>query len=255
MDHNTRSMQPTRILLVDDDAAFCDQASAYLAQHGCNVLALTDPLGLPEALAEFRPQLVLLDQRLGVVSGTEVLKTLRNGTTTPCIIITGCSDPLDRIVNLELGADDEVEKSMAPRELIARIRGVLRRSGLHEDSAFDVGRAVPAYDGMRGALPAAARSGWRFDTGRRLLLRPDGSNCDLTTAEYETFRVLHDALGETVARSELSLRVFHRPWRANDRGVDTVIKKLRQKIERDTSDPQCIKTVRQVGYVFVGFPD
>jgi DNA-binding response OmpR family regulator len=254
MAHSALTMEPARILLVDDDAAFCDQASAYLAQHGCSVLALTDPFGLPAALAEFKPQLVLLDQRLGGVSGTEVLKKLRDGTTTPCIIITGCSDPLDRIVNLELGADDEVEKSIAPRELIARIRGVLRRSGLNEQAAFDFGQAAPMHDAIRGAVTTTARHRWRFDTGRRLLLRPDGSNCSLTTAEYETFRVLHDAMGQTVARAELSLRVFKRPWRANDRGVDTVIKKLRYKIEPDTSDPQCIKTVRQVGYVFVGFP-
>ncbi|SFL09751.1 response regulator [Falsiroseomonas stagni] len=251
MVHNALAMEPTRILLVDDDAAFCDQASAYLAQHGCSVLALTDPFGLPGALEAFRPQLVLLDQRLGTVSGTEVLKKLRDGGNTPCIIITGCSDPFDRIVNLELGADDEVEKSIAPRELIARIRGVLRRSG-PAGEAPSGSSAQP--DATQRAVSAAGRSGWHFDTGRRMLLRPDGSNCGLTTAEYETFRVLHDAMGQTVARAELSLRVFQRPWRANDRGVDTVIKKLRHKIEPDSADPQCIKTVRQIGYVFVGFP-
>lgn len=231
----------TRILLVDDDAGFADQLSAYLSMQGFETHCLLDVSRFVQTLDSFAPDLVILDQRLGVVTGTELLKYMRERSDVPCIILTGHSDPLDRIVNLEFGADDEVHKSVAPREVLARIRSVLRRA-----------RGPVSPPRTPGAF--AAGPGWRLDKGRRSLLMADGRPCPLTTAEYETLALLHDNSGSPVSRDAISLHVFRRPWREGDRAVDTVIKKLRRKIEPKPEEPESIKTVRQLGYVFVAFP-
>lgn len=232
----------TRILLVDDDGIFAEQLSAYLSQHGFDTRCLLDVAQFADVFASHAPGLVILDQRLGTVTGTDLLKYMRERSDVPCIILTGHSDPLDRIVNLEVGADDEVHKSVAPREILARIRSVLRRVR---------GQPLPAR-----ALPVtAAATGWRLDKARRRLSKGDGQPCPLTTAEYETLVLLHDNMGSPVSRDAISQHVFRRPWREGDRAVDTVIKKLRRKIEPKPEEPESIKTVRQLGYVFVAFPD
>ncbi len=233
--------QRTRLLLVDDDAVFASQLSAYLVQHGFSTRCLTEVSAFAEVLASYAPALVILDQRLGDVTGTEVLKYLRERSDVPCIILTGCSDPFDRIVNLEVGADDEVQKSVAPREVLARIRSVLRRAS---------GKVL-----SESARPPIKREhGWRLDKGRRAVFAADGQPCALTTAEYETLVLLHDNKSSPVSRDFISRHVFRRPWREGDRAVDTVIKKLRRKIEPKPDEPESIKTVRQLGYVFVDFP-
>lgn len=227
-----------RVLILDDDASYGATLAAYLAEHGLLATVVTEPARLEEALRDAAPDIVLLDQRLGETTGTQILMRLRAASSIPCIIVTGFSEPTDRIINLELGADDEVSKSASPRELLARIRTVLRRYGM-------AGRAPQG--------PAADAGGWTFSTERRELLRPDGRRCHLTTAEYETFRVLHEAAGRPVSRHQLSLAVFRRTFEPSDRAVDTVIRKLRRKLN-DWPNPQVIKTVRPLGYVFTGFP-
>lgn len=230
-----------RVLIVDDDCAFADVLGAYLEKQGCVVSAIADPAKCGEALRDAVPEIILLDQRFSGSTGTDLLRQIRATGDVPVIMVTGLSDPFDRIVNLEIGADDEVEKTIAPRELLARMRGVLRRSRL---------APVP-----QGRVEATCNPGqWTLDTARRVLLRPDGTTCRLTTAEYEMLGCLHASQGVPVNRGVLSETVFKRPFRVGDRGVDSVIKKLRRKIEISPEDPQSIKSVRPLGYVFVGFP-
>ncbi|MCZ8150586.1 MAG: response regulator, partial [Roseomonas sp.] len=125
----TRSTETAqRILLFDDDPAYCGEMSRYLESYGFAVTTVLNAADFADRLAAEMPDLILLDQRLGDRTGTDVLRGLRAQTDTPCIIVTGEPDPLDRVVNLELGADDEVDKSVWPRELLARIRAVLRRA-------------------------------------------------------------------------------------------------------------------------------
>lgn len=236
-----------RILMLDDDKAYCDQLSAYLGLHGFTVIPALTASEFEEKLGVTNPDLILLDQRLGETTGTEVLKRIRGNTTVPCIIVTGLSDTMDRIINLEIGADDEIDKAVEPRELLARIRAVLRR-GARRDAAPAVG--APA---VSAAAPAPSASGWRFSAATRELRRPDGSLCHLTSAEFEVLRLLHDSTGVPVARTVLSEKVFGRSYEVGDRAVDTVVKKLRQKIQPD-GEPTFIQSVRPVGYVFVGFP-
>lgn len=232
-------MSPTspRILVVDDDPDFAQLLGDYLGLHGCTVQAAQDEAGLRTAVDSFTPDLVLLDQRLGHVSGTDVLRGLRAVSDVPCIIVTGASETMDRIVNLEIGADDEIEKSITPREMLARIRSVLRRRRREGDP--------PAEQ---------ARPSWHLDTERRVLRRPGGAICALTNAEFETLQMLHAAKGNPVSRAELCRHVFGRPFRVGDRAVDTIVKNLRRKIEPEASEFVSIQAVRTFGYVFVGFP-
>jgi DNA-binding response OmpR family regulator len=230
------------ILILDDDLAYCDAMSAYLEAHGCRVAAIQDPAGLDAALSATATDLLLLDQRLGSTTGTDVLLRIRAVTNLPCIVVTGQSDATDRIVNLEIGADDEVEKTVPPREMLARIRSVLRR---HRGAAPALAAAAP---------PRSASNGWHFSLARRELQRPDGTLCPLTTAEFETLRVLYEANGAPVTRAELCMQVFRRPMDPTDRAVDTAVRKLRQKLDTENGS-RVIKTVRSVGYMFAGFLD
>ena len=231
-----------QILLLDDDADYCAQLSSYLEAYGFNVSTAQTRSGFNAQLAEAEPDLIILDQRLGETTATDVLRALRTHHDTPCIVISGAADPFERVVNLELGADDEVGKSIAPRELLARIRALLRRSRILEQ-----GR--PAAH----AEPEPAGGGWSLSLERRELWRADGRTCPLTTAEFELLRILVERRGEPISRQELMLAVFRRPWKADDRAVDTVVRKLRRKISGDHGDGG-IKTVRPTGYIFVGFP-
>lgn len=230
------------IILVDDDPAYCAEIRDYLELNGCTVNTLHQPELLEAMLAAHTPDLLLLDKCLGTTTGTELLRQIRDHADIPCIIITGQSDFLDRIVNLELGADDEVDKSVPPRELLARIRTVLRR---HK-------RAAAPRNGDSRPKSRAATGQWRFAAAERELLRPDGTVCHLTSAEFETLRLLAAATGSPVSRSTLCEQVFRRSLTPGDRAVDTVVRKIREKI-RHANGPDVIKTVRHVGYVFVGF--
>lgn len=232
-----------QILLLDDDAEYCAQLSSYLEAYGFNVSTAQTRSGFHAQLAEAEPDLIILDQRLGDTTATDVLRALRAHHDTPCIIISGAADPFERVVNLELGADDEVGKSIAPRELLARIRALLRRARVAEQCR----PATPAEADLSGG-------GWALSRERRELWRADGRTCSLTTAEFELLRILVDRRGQAVSRQELMLAVFRRPWKADDRAVDTVVRKLRRKIAGDHGDGG-IKTVRPTGYVFVGFPN
>lgn len=232
-----------KILLLDDDADYCAQLSSYLEAYGFSVSTAQSRASFHAQLAEAAPDLIILDQRLGDTTATDVLRALRARYDTPCIVISGAADPFERVVNLELGADDEVGKSVAPRELLARIRALLRRArGLNQI------RPAPRAE----ADPSAG--GWVLSRDRRELWRADGRTCLLTTAEFELLRTLVDRRGQAVSRQELMLAVFRRPWKADDRAVDTVVRKLRRKISGDHGDGG-IKTVRPTGYVFVGFPN
>ena len=231
-----------QILLLDDDVDYCAQLASYLEAYGFNVSTAQTRSGFNAQLAEAEPDLIILDQRLGETTATDVLRALRAHHDTPCIVISGAADPFERVVNLELGADDEVGKSIAPRELLARIRALLRRARVQQQGRS----AAPAE-------PEPTGGGWLLSLERRELWRADGRTCPLTTAEFELLRILVERRGEPISRQELMLAVFRRPWKADDRAVDTVVRKLRRKISGDHGDGG-IKTVRPTGYIFVGFP-
>ncbi len=185
----------------------------------------------------------MLDLWLGSENGFDVLRRLRQIGGTPCIMVTAQDEVTDMIVGLELGADDYMVKPVNMRELLARIRALIRRSGPGNDSG---GQPLPQPSNDTGA-------NWKFDPMRRNLSAPDGTPVPLTTAECDLLIELVSKEGQPQTRDELCRRVFNREWSPYDRGLDGIIVKLRRKLEPNPDNPLVIKTVRGRGYVFTGF--
>lgn len=223
------------VILVDDDPDFCEELTLFLEGHGVRCTSLGDPAALMPLLDELNPDLLLLDQRLGVVSGMDVLRQVRTVSSVPCVFLTGMQDPIDRILGLELGADDYIHKTAMPREILARIRAVLRRSRVSQPSS------------------APAQRSWDFQPAARELYRPDGSRCHLTSSEFALLNALIEASGEPLSRETLTERVFDRPYRMGDRAIDGLVVRLRRKLEPNPDEPTVIKSARQQGYLFSGF--
>ncbi len=229
----------TTVLLVDDDPEFSEELALFLESHGLLCHTVVDPAAVLELLDNLKPHLLLLDQRLGPVNGMDVLRAVRMRSDIPCVMLTGVTDPVDRILGLELGADDYVNKTALPREVLARIRAVLRRA-----------RPEPA------AVPLAqeASGGWDLRIAERELYRPDGTRCHLTSAEFSLLNALATAAGAPQGREALTERVFDRPYRPGDRAIDSLVVRLRRKLEPDPEQPVVIISARQQGYLFAGFP-
>lgn len=233
------------VLLVDDDVAFAEELALYLREHGFATVVAADAVQAAAALQGTPVDLVLLDQKLGGESGIDVLRRIRAFSSVPCIILTGAGDQIERIVALEVGADDYLTKGTQGREIVARARALLRRA------SPQMPRETPSPS-ETGRPPSG---GWCLSEQRRELYRPDGTPCDLTTAEFEVLRLLVKAQGVPLAREEICRLAFNRPYRVGDRGVDMVVVKLRRKLEQNPHDPEVLKAVRPYGYVFTGFPE
>lgn len=154
------------------------------------------------------------------------------------MILTGLDDPVDRILGLELGADDYIQKTAMPREILARIRAVLRR-------------VRPA---AAAAAAAPQANDWELRAPEHELYRPDGVPCRLTFAEFALLNALVSARGEPISRDVLTEQVFDRPYRPGDRAIDSLIVRVRRKLEPDPEQPVVIKSARQQGYLFTAFP-
>ena len=237
-----------RLAILDDEPAFAEQLARYLASHGMTVDIHTEPETLLAALHAAPPDLIILDQLLGSTTGLDVLRRIRMLRDVPCIMLTGLADHIDRVVGLESGADDYISKAATPREIVARVRAVLRRT---QDQLAPEPQAARAAAG-RTAGGSAAGPRWLFLPHRRELRRPDGTEVALTTAEFELLRVLHAASGAAVGRDDLYANVLRRAYRAEDRSIDNLVAKLRRKID-EPGAPSRIKAVRPVGYAFTGF--
>ena len=231
-----------RLLIVDDDSEIRAELSAYLSAHFFWVQTAANGAEAERCLAERAFDIVLLDLWLGNENGFDVLRRLRQTRNTPCIMVTAQDEATDKVVGLELGADDYLVKPVNLRELLARIRALIRRSGGGESTAPSLSPA----DGD-GAM------NWKFDPMRRSLRAPDGTPVPLTTAECDVLIELVSREGQPQTRDELCRRVFNREWNPYDRGLDGIIVKLRRKLEPNPDNPLVIKTVRGRGYVFTGF--
>lgn len=224
------------ILLVEDDVEISRLVSRYLRGHDFRISALPDGRQLCRAIEDSHIDLVLLDIMLPGEDGLSLCRRLRARSSVPIIILTAKGDELDRIVGLEMGADDYLSKPFNPRELLARIRAVLRR--------------------VKAAAPAATRTryltflGWQVDCLVRELKDPEGTRITLTGAEFGLLQVLCERAGRVLSREQLLDLTQARSAGAVGRGVDVLISRLRRKIERDPHDPMVIKTVRSGGYLF-----
>ncbi len=235
---------PVRVLIVDDEADVRALLRAGLEPEGFTVSEAKDGAGLMAQLEAQPVDLITLDVRLSGEDGFTLAREVRAKHNVPIVMISGKGDMIDRVVGLELGADDYIAKPFHMREVLARIRAVLRRY------------AGPGPEPAR-APAAAERSnrytfdGWTLDAGRRELKTPEGALCELTTAEFNLLAVLIERPGRVLSRDELMDLLKGHDWTPLDRSIDGLVARLRKKIERGEC-PQLVKTVRGVGYVFAG---
>ena len=224
-----------RILVVDDDQDLLDLICPYLEKAGFQTLSALDASAMRKVLAEEQVDLVVLDLGLPDAEGFALLREFRRSYDLPVVLLTGKSHPVDRVVGLELGADDYIGKPFELRELVARIRSVLRRS--KGPAASKPGPKIKVFDG------------WRFDEVHRELRSPSRELVELTGAEFELLRELINSAQEPVSRNQLLNAVRARDWMPHDRSIDVSISRLRKKLEQDPAQPALIKTVRNVGYI------
>lgn len=226
-------MREHPILVVDDEPMVREVLSRYLVMDGFEVVAASDGEEALDLFTGSEPALVLLDLMLPKVDGYEVFRRIRDqGSGTPVIMLTARGEEMDRIVGLELGADDYVAKPFSPREVVARVRAVLRRSGADPSAAsiLDLGRI-------------------RIDTGRREVL-VDGSPVRLTRTEFDLLVFLASRPGTTFTRAQLLEGVWDFAWDGDSATVTVHVRRIREKVELDPSTPRHLLTVWGVGYRF-----
>lgn len=229
------------ILVVDDDREIRDLLSRFLARHGYRVTTASDGRAMQKVLADASIDLVILDVMLPGEDGLSLCRGLRAFSSVPIVMLTAVGEDVDRIVGLEMGADDYVPKPFNPRELLARIRAVLRRAG-------------GAGGGLSGSRRAEAAvltfRSWRLDLDRRELTAPDGTLVPLSGGEFGLLAALALHPQRVLSRDQLLDLARGRGANAFDRSIDVQISRLRRKIEEDPRAPALIKTVRGGGYMF-----
>jgi two-component system OmpR family response regulator len=225
------------ILLVEDDPEIARMLVRFLGQNEMRVTAVTNGRAMFRAFDDGQIDLVLLDLMLPGEGGLALCARLRADSRVPVVIVTAKGDEVDRIVGLEIGADDYVAKPFNPRELLARIRAVLRRTA-----------AVAGTDASSGRVFGFA--GWQVDTAQRLVTNPEGVRVMLTSAEFDLLSVFCERPRRVLSRDQLLDLTHGRAGGPFDRSIDVLVSRLRQKIERVPKEPGFIQTVRNAGYLF-----
>ena len=227
-----------RILIVDDDLDLCELLSRYLRGEGLEVETANDGnLGVERALSGDYA-LVVLDVMLPGLNGFEALSRIRSKSSLPVLMLTARGDDVDRIVGLEMGADDYLQKPFNPRELIARIRAVLRRTG------------AASGELIATASPERFSAGdVELDKGTRVVTR-GGEQLPLTTVEFDLLEALIRAAGRIVSREDLVKSILGRNFTPYDRSIDTHVSNLRKKLGHYSDGVERIKTIRGVGYIY-----
>ena len=243
-------MKPTAsLLVVDDDASVRDMLAEYLGTHGFAVRTAADGTAMRAAIEAELPDLVLLDLRLPGEDGLTLARFLREHYDVGIVMVTGSADVIDRVVGLELGADDYIGKPFDPRELLARVKSVLRRMQARPQEEAVAAAGNPA------TVPARQRFG-RCEielASRRLFdLDADRAEVPMTAMEYELIRVFLANPNRVLSRDQLLMHTRNREWEPFDRSIDIRIGRLRRKVEPDPAgEPRCIRTVRNGGYMYV----
>lgn len=226
------------ILIVDDHREIRELVGRTLSREGFRVSAAADGKAMRKVLADGRIDLILLDLMLPGEDGLSLCRTIRAESTVPIIMLTAKGEEVDRVIGLEMGADDYLPKPFGSRELIARIRAVLRRSRMEPV------RPEPEQRPKRYRFDR-----WTLDTERRELLREDGVTVPLSTGEYELLLALVERPQRVLTRDQLLDLTRGRAAAAFDRSIDTQVSRLRRKLERDPAEPQVIKTIWGGGYM------
>ncbi len=232
---------PTPLLMIEDDARLAQMVSDYLGQSGFAVTHAPDGEQGLEQLPLVQPELVILDLMMPGIDGLEVCRRIRalpgDAARVPIIMLTAKGDPMDRIIGLELGADDYLPKPFEPRELLARMRAVMRRRG--EGAPGSVQRTTPV---MRFGSLEIDRDARAVTVG--------GNACELTSYQFDLLVAMAERAGRVLTRDQIMEAVRGRELEAFDRSIDVHIGRIRNAIEADSKEPKRILTVRGVGYVF-----
>jgi DNA-binding response OmpR family regulator len=231
------------ILVADDLPQAAAAVAVALRHHGMQVVLAQDVFEVFAALQAEPVSAMLMSHALGPIDAVALLPQLRRATGAPILVQSPQTTEADRILALELGADDVLMRGVSGRELVARLRAALRRPHRF---------ALPPLVTPPAVQDAAETRPWRLAHAERRLYRPDGSMVRLTSAEFDLLATLAERPGEIHSRDALTRAVFRRPWRANDRAIDNVVVRLRAKLGADLGEG-CIVTARQRGYAFAGF--
>jgi len=233
-----------RLLIVDDDPSVRAMLREYLEDHAFRVAEAGSGAQMRESIERELPDAVLLDVRLPGEDGLSLARYLREHYDLGIIMVTASGDVIDRVVGLELGADDYIAKPFDPRELLARVKSVLRRL-----------QAKPPAQAPVPAAPTAARQRFgrcELDIDARRLFESGGVEVAMTAMEYELLRVFLSNPNRVLSRDQLLMHTRNREWEPFDRSIDIRIGRLRRKIEPEPAgEPRCIRTVRNAGYMFV----
>ncbi len=226
------------LLVVDDDREIRDLVARFLGKHGYRVSVARDGQEMFRALQDSRIDLIVLDLMLPGEDGLSLTRRLRATSRTPIVMLTAMGEETDRIVGLEMGADDYLPKPFGPRELLARIKAVLRRaSGVGEVPSAAAGKVL-------------AFEGWELDLARRELRGPGGVLVQLSAGEFDLLVAFAEHPRRVLSRDQLLDLARGRAAAPFDRSVDVQVGRLRRKIEPDPKEPALIKTVRGGGYLF-----
>jgi two-component system OmpR family response regulator len=226
------------ILIVDDQQEICDVVQEYLTGEGYRVSAAHDGSGMRRVLAQGHVDLVILDLMLPGEDGLTLARSLRSESGIGIIILTGRGETVDRIIGLEMGADDYLPKPFHLRELLARVKAVLRRA--HDRTA----------DMPQTTRSRARFAGWNLDLSSRELLSPSGEEVRLTTGEFDLLSAFVNNANQVLSRDRLLDLARNREAGPFDRTIDVQVGRLRRKLEDDPQNPSLIKTVRGSGYIF-----
>jgi two-component system OmpR family response regulator len=229
--------------VVDDDREIRDLLARFLERHRLRVTAVRDGREARRAWANGHYHLVVLDLMLPGESGLDLARWMRGQSNVPIVMLTAMGEETDRIIGLELGADDYVPKPFNPRELLARIRAVLRRAGDAPEQRTDPAARTLVF------------SGWTLEPARRRLLNPEGAEVALTGGEYDLLLALVERANRVLTRDMLLDLLRGRQAGPFDRAIDVAVSRLRRKLEDDGRHAQLIKTVRGGGYVLAATVD
>jgi DNA-binding response OmpR family regulator len=226
------------IVIVDDDELLRGRLAAYLAGEGFRVTTADSAATFRSIMRRERIDLALVDLTMPGEDGLSLTRFLREQSDIGVVILTGKGDPIERAIGLEVGADDYVAKPFHLRELLARVRSVLRRTKSRSDRDPGAGAPVVRF------------AGWRLDLAKRSLTSPRGKTVPLTTAEYQLLEAFVANPNQVLGRERLLQLVAARQWQPYDRTIDQHISRVRRKLERDPKQPDLIKSIRGQGYLF-----
>jgi two-component system OmpR family response regulator len=230
-----------RVLIVEDDPDIREMVAEYLGGQGYEVDQAESGSDMRETIERHLPDVVLLDVRLPGEDGLTLARYLRERYDVGIIMVTAANGVVDRVVGLEIGADDYVTKPFDPRELLARLKSVMRR----------LQSRAPAHDIVRVGPERVAVGRCFLDVGAHRLVDPQGQEIPITSMEYDLLRIFTEHPNKVLTRDQILNLTRNRDWEPFDRSIDIRIARLRRKVEANPVEPQAIRTIRGAGYMFV----